>query len=567
MIKPDKVIFLLSIYCLLCIPVYSQSTLKENGGKEENLESYVHELLNKIEEQGTTIDLLLAEDFNKLPLGIVNHKAGSRQVLAIDTAYAINGNWFFNIYASIYIPGTTKPLIFAGIGIGFGPGGISSSNVARMALISEHRVDISQDIALVLPGDGSSYLSFDCNGFHSLHLKGQFEFSPRKIIPDPILARGQTKVTASLETDITDLNNILISTSITPFQVRGLEGFSFEVKNATLDMSDIDNPPGFSFPLEYQEIYQESLPLWRGFYLQEMNVYLPGEFRDTQNTSPTTTGRVQIQARDFLLDELGVSGKFSVSNLLSLDRGDIGNWGLSIDLIAIELIQNRLKGGGLRGSLRVPFLGEKPLGYEAFVYQEAEQVNFRFLVQTNKHKNYNFFGGEIQLAEGCQVGFEKRAGKLIPQARLHGIISLNKSFLNINQINFQDLVITGEKPYVHSGIFSYVGKENSKMAGYKLRIKEIRAGIFSGRFEFGIRAVINLMNKEDKGFSGETFVRVQAKIEETQQRIGESTINKTRWSFDKIKVDEVIIKARTTALSLDGKVTFFEDRPHLWQRI
>ena len=334
MIKPDKIIFYILLIISYGIPYIGIAQNNSNAGsysgnQEKELKQYVHSLLHQVEQDGRTVDVLATEDLLNLPVGIVNQKAGSRQILAIDTTETKNGEWFFNIYASITIPGTTKPLIFAGKNISLSAS-ISGSSVARMELISEHRIDISADVELVLPGNGRNYISFDCNGFRALHLQGNFEFNPQKILPDPDLAKGQTKVTATFETDIVDLNNILISTSITPFQVRGIDGFSFEVRNATLDMSDFANPEGFSFPLEYQEIYQEDIYLWRGFYMEEMNIYMPKEFKNRENKNSNKVGRVQVQAKDFLLDELGVSGKFSVKNLLDLKQGDIGSWDVSI---------------------------------------------------------------------------------------------------------------------------------------------------------------------------------------------------------------------------------------------
>ena len=231
-----------------------------------------------------------------------------------------------------------------------------------------------------------------------------------------------------------------------------------------------------------------------------------------------------------------------------------------LQLLEVELIQNRLKGGALVGALKVPFLGKTPMDYEASIYQEADQINFRFMVQvTGESKTYNFFGGEIILAKGCKVGFEKREGQLIPQAQLHGVINLNKSFLKVNDIKFQNLVVTGKSPYVHSGTFSYVGKKESKLSGYNLQIKKIDVGISAGKFEFKVGAAINFMNKKDKGFSGETVVRIHAKIEETQQQIGETTLTKTQWKFDEISVEEVTLKVRTKPINLDGTVKFFKD--------
>ena len=46
-------------------------------------------------------------------------------------------------------------------------------------------------------------------------------------------------------------NNFMAMITIDPFQVAGVDGWGWVGSNAWLDLSDLENPPGFTFPESY----------------------------------------------------------------------------------------------------------------------------------------------------------------------------------------------------------------------------------------------------------------------------------------------------------------------------
>ena len=90
-----------------------------------------------------------------------------------------------------------------------------------------------------------------------------------------------------------DIHNFLADVSITPFCIRGLNGFSFSIKDAAIDLSELSNIPGMLFPKGYANTGGITPALWTGFYLRELKIKLPSEFS-------TANKRIEITASTFI---------------------------------------------------------------------------------------------------------------------------------------------------------------------------------------------------------------------------------------------------------------------------
>ncbi len=515
---------------------------------EQRVYAAVEEVKN-----GRMVSQLSEADILDLPVGIAREINGVTYVIAIDSAYrAENGGQFLSAYAALEMPGSggeRKRIAFAGKDIAFGKGGLTLSSSTRLVLASPQSFDISENVKLILPADGRNFIEFDCSGFKSINLKGNFVFDPGVLVPDPELSGGIPAVVGTLETNAADLNNIIVATTLSPFQVKGMAGVTFSVTNAVVDMSDLTNPPGFIFPSDYQQTYGPDIQLWRGFYLQELTVSLPKEMDSPQ-------GRTGIQARNLLIDDMGVSGLFSAYNVLA--NGSASGWPFSVDRLSMQLTQNRLTGGGFAGAINVPFLGEDTLGYSADIRQENGELEYQFLVTTNTEREFTVpFSGTVRLKPGCTIGLQKREGKLAATALLHGKMTLNHSLISVKNIAFQNLALTTQKPYLVSGQFSLSGDGQGKMANFPIQIDSINLGIFQSKFSIGIPVSLNLMNENDKSPAASTYVRILAKAEET----GEGNAKRQRWQLEKVKVEAVSISFNKGSFGMNGLLEIFDDDP------
>jgi len=525
-------------------------------------QKYVLSRCKNVADSCKITDRLEQQSLSTLPIGISPQGCSGTTIIVIDSAQRVDRrSWFFSAYASVIIPGTNDPLAFAAKNIGFGKGGLKATSQIKLVLVTPQRIRINDNLTLELPADGHNYVEFDCSGFKAINLKGNFVFSDGLLKPDKDLAKGATTVTASFEINTHDLNNIMATVNITPFTIRGLDDVSFEVRNAVVDYSDLINPSGFIFPQGYQQTFGDNINLWRGFYLQDLAVRIKG-FSDS-----TTSGKdLKIEARNLLIDDLGVSGLFSVSNLLNLKEGSAGGWPLSIEELSVKIQLNRLTGGAMSGEVSLPFLGENPMGYSAMVEQDNEGMNYRFSVATSEDKKFGTpFGGEITLSKGSIIGLEKKGnGGIAASALLNGKLSLDGK-MKVKEIRFENLGLITRKPYVVSGNFSTVGSGQSSSSGFPVQINTITFKILPGQVALGFTVMLNFMNSDDKGFAGSTHLDVIAKLEETSDaiQVGEQVVTRKseHWKFDKVVVSEISLDCKTQAFTLKGKLSIFDDDP------
>jgi hypothetical protein len=531
--------FILVIVCPLIS--YSQS-IKNTG--------FISSPFTKVIEENRYVGSFKESDLASLPVGITKEVNGKQYVIAIDSARFTPQGAFFNVYAQLTLPGTDEELAFAAKNVSFNPGGISVSSGARLELVSQHSIKISEKVKLVLPSNSGNYIEWDCNGFKSVNLKGVFEFSRDFLEP---LSPQEQVVQAQFQINAKDLNNILVRVDISPFTLAGLKDFGFEVKEAVVDLSDIANPEGMILTRN------DEGTLWRGFFLKELNVLLPEELSNDNGVRPI------VRARNMTIDNSGVSGQFSASNLISLGNASASGWPLSVDWIEVQLQHNRLKGGGLKGKINIPFLGDDPLAYVANLGHRENDLFYSFALQTTNNKKFNFFAGELLLASNSSVKIEKYKGQFVASAVLHGNLDINKDVFKAPGISFQELTLSTQRPFVHKGYLSLNGNVGFKLGSFKCGLDSIKLGLVNGELAISSMVRLNLMDEADKSFSAESRVKVISRVEEEKTIITKNGVSyeniKAKWSFDKLKVDDIALECKSGAFELNGVIALYKNDP------
>jgi hypothetical protein len=541
-------------------PGQMDDPIPNQGSSMTPLEKHIHSVCQQVQDENKTTDKLTEGDLADLPVGIARQIGNSVYVVAIDSAYWNGKGWYFTVYASIKLPGSSQPIAFRGSNIGFNKGGLTLSET-KLYLASPQYIAISDDVVLRLPSDGSNYLDFDCSGFKSVNLKGNFEFVDSFIVPDKSKT-SDTRVFASVEIHTSDLSNIIASvTNFTPFKIKKVDDITFEVKSATVDLSDYHNPEGFSFPTDYQNPFGDSPNLWRGFYIQELTANIK-----TFTNNDSTTEWMPVSAKQILIDDAGVSGKISGTNILPFERGtSVGGWGISIDNISLEVSRNRFVNGTLNGKIGVPFLGEDPFAYTGEIAQENNNFNYRFLVATTEDKEYEtVLAAYIKIKQGSTISLEKKDGAFTASATLHGSLSVKNGKMQAKGIDFQDLILLSRAPYIKAPAFSLSGI-GPKAMGLPVKIENISLKTpEEGKAALGFDLSINFMNAESKGFSAKSTITIFAKMEQAPDLSGAKAIAyaaRNDWKYDGIKFNDINLDCSTTAFSIKGKLNILENDP------
>jgi hypothetical protein len=518
-------------------------------------------VLDAVKNQNRIYSAMPEDAMASLPIGISKDINGRSLVIAIDSSTYEDGKSYLSLYTEIPFPGTSESLIFTAKNIAFTENSLRFTNNTRFQLENNVVIDINPKVKLVLKGGAKNFIDWDCNGFKAISLEGEFQFDKGFLIS----AREEDKnnpnayVSASLKVYATDLNNMLASVSISPFQIKVLKDFTFEVEDATVDLSDVVNPQGMSLTSLELDNYGGEANLWRGFYLKKLKVTLPPLF------SKKTGDRPSVSATDLRIDEFGVTGTFSAENIIKLGDADAGGWPISIDRIDVQLVHSKLRGGGLGGDLNVSLLGDKPLGYLAQIQDRDGQTYYSFSVTMQSDKTFNTFLGDITLNKNSSITLEKLGDEITGTAILHGRVDIAQKQLKAPGIEFQQLTVCTKKPYIRQGIFSVNGSINCKLGGYGIQFDKLTFGIAQGQLSLSSYVTLDLMNKGSNGFSAGALVSITAKQEETTYTayIGKKPIEKTKvkWKFDKVKVKSIDINVKVNAFSLRGTINMFDEDP------
>lgn len=555
---PALRIAVLLLLSILLKPVVSNATDNRfylpGDTAKKSIESYALGVFDKIKEKNKFISFLTNESLGTLPVGLVREINGKVYVIAIDSVRMTPQGAFLSAYFRFTFPGTERELIFGGKDIAFTPGGIGAGTSTKLVLLNDQEVQINEHVELTFPGNGSNFVEWDCNGFKAANLSGMFEFDKGWLQPDN---PNEDKVKAALNVNAKDLSNIMADIDIPAFRINGLNDFSFKVKHAVIDMSDVANPAGLSVTPDMLEDAGSPL-LWRGFYLQELEVGLPQQMASKD-------GRPKVNVTNFIIDDQGVSGSVNASNIVKLGDASAGGWPLSIEKVGLSFSKNKLNGGSLGGQLRIGFLGDDPLDYDASISMRGNDTYYNFALQTTADKAYSFFAGNITLNKDCRIEVTKTDKDFIPKATLTGKVDLNKSVLNVKGISFEDLTLSTQKPYVHSGTFAIATEGGSKMSGFPIGFDDLSLGISDGKVAVGATVKLNFMNSGDKGFSGSTSFVVTAAQDEVKSTVMVNNIAveriDTRWKLDKVTVNDIDLTVKVMAFQMHGIISLFDEHP------
>lgn len=515
------------------------------------LQSHVLSILHKVEQEERFMGTCNPDSLVQLPFGIVKEINETRYIIAIDSATFLPGQAKFSAFAALELPGSTQRICFAARNIAFNPQGVIPSPATRLYLVSEHRIRLSNAIQLVLKPDNQNFVEWDCNGFQAVSLKGHFEFNPGMIYPaNP----NDSIVRASMQVYVNDLHNLVVQASLPAFKIRGVDGFIFNIQDATADFSEILNAPGMMFPVGYNlSPYGNQVQQWTGFYLRTLSVTLPPQFN--RNGQPPT-----ISAQHLLIDDSGVTGLFSATNLFTMSQGDMSGWGFSVNTIQVGLSSNQLNGAGFGGYLRVPVSDSDSLQYSAsmIINPTTHQTEYQINISPTPQFKTDVLCGTLHLYSNSALSIQVVNNKFRPQATLHGKYTLNHSAAAIKELPFQNVLVTTQAPYLMGGTFGLVGNPDStKLSGFRITISSlalVATTQLKPMLQVGVNVNLGDTASMSLGVNGTFFV--------TTDTTGENVAGigrRTKLKFNGIQVNQIGVQYQSGPVKLSGAIQFLQN--------
>jgi hypothetical protein len=341
---------------------------------------------------------------------------------------------------------------------------------------------------------------------------------------------------------------MLLAIDMPRFAINGLDDFVFGLKQAVFDFSDSQNHPSTRFPNNYENSYliPGQHETWKGVFAGQIEVVLPQQFCESNSGN-----RISFAATNMLIDNNGVSGLFSASNILSIDKGSAGGWRFSVNSFAMTLEASTLTGAGFSGLIGLPVSDTANLAYEAIITPGNE---YMLSVTPSKSFAFDFWKATVEIQKNSYVELKVIDGKFRPSATLHGSMSIragnansNKALAEFKGITFIGLHLQTVSPYFSVQSMGYGGE--MKLGSFPLTVSNIEVTTSGDDAKLGFNA--KLMLAGDKmPINAETRLAIVGTMKDNQ------------WKYKGIDLSEIAVKASIASVfELDGKLQIMNEDP------
>ncbi len=579
-------------------PEYISTNFSRNP-KADTLVTRAIRAFEAVKELGNFVDVITGKKLTELPVGLSkkDSTSGNRVELAITKVKFTPQYAEIKAWARMIIPvkgpngEPSREIYFGGEGIKLSHDGALLGGM-KMVLLGNQAIPLNGDNwLLTLKGgidlkngafEDQSFIEFDCAGLKSIGLEADLRISRNILLPitsggnyvcgentdnkylkDSDVVNNKCYVGASFSVKANGWNDILVDVSLPQFEVRGLKGWGFNIKQVVLDLSDSRNAPGIKFPKDYSEVLVHGeRNLWRGFYAKELSIVLPKGIENTK----TYNKRVQFGAENLILDSQGVSGSFFAENILKEGEGSARKWAFTIANLSLSLSRNSLTGGSIAGDIAVPIF-EKSMDYSGYIQQDG----YGLAVGLNSNYKTPVFLGEMQLEKNSSVAIDIKDGIVYPSANLSGQLSIagkigqkegeespsletasnsGKGF-NFPSIVFEGLKLEtepGKKP-ISAKSFGFKGE--MKLMNFPASVEKIE--LVTPKNQVGLSFDLKI-NLDDEGSHATTSMQVMGKLDDVTKI--------QKWQFESVKVNGIEIDYDKSGITLKGSLEIMED--HSW---
>ena len=502
----------------------------------------------------------------EMPFGIEKEISGQKMIVAITDMSFTPDQAGFNACMSFDIPegGPNNTLALGAKNVCFKDKSSLCGN-AVLFLIEDFKIDALNFTFIKATGNNNSqagtYAIFDPNGFKQLHIKAEYDFSQNVIVRQS--DKGVVK--ATFETDIKSWNNWYANVNIDPFYAAGYDDFGFSLKTpAFYDHSDSINAPDMpKGAIEGKTNHQDKA--WMGFFFSELDATLPAVIKRADKKP------ISISVKNFMIDNMGVTGDIDAQNVLAISDGDMDSWYYSLDNINVRLVNSSFIKGGMTGKVLLPVSGspgnspQDQLDYTCTLNKPASpdsSMAFQFVIKPKDNIKAKMWEATLNLKNTSTILVsnlktkDNLKGDFRATANLNGDITIEADLspipkIDFKAIEFQDLQLMTYSPYISGKLsfFSFTSPPKSA-GGFPVTISSIKP-VFKGAsvgisFDLGVKLadIAALPNATTK-----------------LAIVGDLTMTNGRpdWGNPRLEVDSIGVKGPLGPLDIEGYVKFFDN--------
>lgn len=514
---------------------------------------YAKKLLSELDKNGNVSDIIDNTLPTLLPFGVKKDIAGKKYTIALDSITFTPNGAYLTAYTAVTNPDdeTDTLMAFKAADVEFTPGGFTGD--AGLELLADATIDVGEETSLTFKKQ-TTYVEWDCNGFKELGIDCDVTFSRNFIVPenpDGSIDTSNAKVTTSFFSQIQSWDELLIDVNLPPFQFTKLKGFGFYVSHAVFDFSETSNSPYMNLPNGYMtpSMPEPNSPMWEGFYLDQMQIKLPPEFK-----SKNSSERITFSADEVLIDELGITGELSAYHLLQLGNGSAGGWAFSLDTISVSLYTNQLENVAMAGDIQLPVMEEEnALHYSGFIDSNGD---YFLHVDLQDTLDVPLWAAKMQIYNNSAVTISKLEGEFVAAAVLNGMISITKSgdaSVEIGNIEFQELTLQNQQPYFDFYAIGLNGGNQDKVSNFPITVHDIAFYKDDMDVGLGFNLAVNFVGEEDNGFSGDAGFTIWGELADHDGHM--------RWQYKELQFSEISIDIDASAFSLQGSLIIYQSHP------
>lgn len=420
------------------------------------------------------------------------------------------------------------------------------------------------------PVVGGCYIQWNENGFDQFGIEVDANFTRDWLrpVPDPDTT---LRVSANFVGVASAWDDIILTGNLPQAEFVNSDSMTLEVSNITMDLSDIRNPNGIVFPVNYPQ-GAETSNLFRGFYMQSSTLSLPKKW-ETHSGGPPS-----ISIQNLIINKTGITFYAEAVNVKQFPDASVADLGVSIDTVYLNMVMNTLTEAGVIGKIGLPIAEgdsmQNPLKYLAIFNNSQDptaQPNFELTIEPTGPIYANTLKGELTLDPTSHIIAYVDSDKKTFESNLTGDLDWDDvkigpiKHVNFN-IGFEDITFNynsslpdGSKMLFEAGHWSFASPQKS-VADFPVTIERIyfhplnvpSTQYMHGNLNFDL--VFNL--SEDVG--GRSTFGVEFGIDKNPSTTSGS---KFKPKYQGINISTIDVYAHLAAVSIDGSIAFRNDDP------
>jgi len=561
------------------VPNYPQEWALEAGLNNPWTNNAVSQLVNWVESSGVNLPYNGMEEYVnpvKMPLG-VNLNSGN-QVAITEIVFKSNKSEMNVVVAKTTPPswGEEQLIGFKASEIDFRPNFIDTK-ANRIEIVDDLSINnIFSNLSLTFKKSGEDstvnpgcYIEWENEEFTEFGIELDAQFSRDWVIPIP--DDGTSKTSLTLATVASNWDDLIVSGSFPKSEIVGAGGIAVFANEITYDMSDTSNASNIVFP----EDYAETSELFRGFFAKNVEITLPSAWEVSEGVQP------EIAAQNLIIDNMGISMKADVRNIMDFKEVSIVDLTASINHFIVEIQANELVEASISGKLALPLsdpsINENLLDYNALFHMaqnRAEEDYFQLTV-TPGTINVDLFKGTMNLDETSNitayVDKNKKTFNIdldgeyvwanVDLGNTIGEVSLDMNFEDIN-INY-DSSKSNDKLTFDAGSWTFASPQKM-LAGFPITIENIayRKLPSSGNTWLKGSLDFDVVLDLSENVAARTSLGIESSINDKRSDNGFIFSPK----FDKASIASAEVHANTPAVKIDGELLFRNDNDPVFGR-